>query len=265
MLNLIGSDFEVIVKDTDGVPMNASLFTKGTKDHPQWFDDHNLQFDGPLLESAINPSGSFEAFNTKIDNALASMSEALDSTCGLSDSSYAIFDNMNEEEAILGCSPEFNVWSMQPYKADVSSFKYQGLSKNWRCSGAHIHLGYTFNEDNSLGLPEDYMKINIARMLDVYLGAWSVLIDTDRQRRKLYGMAGSIRDKEYGLEYRALGNFWVFNRDTREEVYQRTHRAYERAQEISVHEAINPDALIDGINTYDEGKCRQILKEMEAA
>ena len=48
---------------------------------------------------------------------------------------------------------------------------------------------------NPLGIPEEHMKINIGRMLDVYLGTYSVLNDPETERRKLYGQAGDIRDK----------------------------------------------------------------------
>ncbi len=49
-------------------------------------------------------------------------------------------------------------------------------------------------------------------MLDIFMGIPSVLLDNDatsNQRRSLYGQSGSHRPKDYGVEYRALGNFWV--------------------------------------------------------
>lgn len=45
--------------------------------------------------------------------------------------------------------------------------------------------------------------------MDIYLGLPSVLIDSDSERRKLYGKAGSFRTTPYGLEYRVLGGYMM--------------------------------------------------------
>lgn len=54
----------------------------------------------------------------------------------------------------------------------------------------HIHIGY----DNPT---IDFSKLLI-RYMDMYLGVPSVLIDTDVNRRKYYGNAGSFRLCAYG-------------------------------------------------------------------
>jgi hypothetical protein len=59
-------------------------------------------------------------------------------------------------------------------------------------------------------------------MLDYVIGLPSILIDTDSQRRKLYGKAGSMRHKDYGVEYRTVSNFWLGSQELMSWVYDRT-------------------------------------------
>jgi hypothetical protein len=50
----------------------------------------------------------------------------------------------------------------------------------------------------------------MARLMDRYVGVPSLGWDKDQIRRKTYGKAGNCRVKEYGVEYRALSNAWLF-------------------------------------------------------
>ena len=54
------------------------------------------------------------------------------------------------------------------------------------------------------------------------IGLPAVLIDTDKQRRKLYGKAGSMRHKDYGVEYRTVSNFWLSSQELTPWGYDRT-------------------------------------------
>jgi hypothetical protein len=49
-------------------------------------------------------------------------------------------------------------------------------------------------------------------MLDLFAAVPSLFIDQDLtsvKRRGLYGAAGAHRPKNYGVEYRSLGNYWL--------------------------------------------------------
>jgi hypothetical protein len=49
-------------------------------------------------------------------------------------------------------------------------------------------------------------------LLDLFLAVPSLWLDKDFTsvaRRKLYGQCGRYRPKDYGIEYRSLGNFWL--------------------------------------------------------
>jgi len=45
--------------------------------------------------------------------------------------------------------------------------------------------------------------------MDFFLGLGSLFYDDDIERREMYGKAGCIRYKPYGVEYRTLSNAWL--------------------------------------------------------
>jgi hypothetical protein len=55
------------------------------------------------------------------------------------------------------------------------------------------------------------------RMMDLFFCVPSLWIDQDptsAARRRLYGKAGTHRPKDYGVEWRAPGNFWLRSQET---------------------------------------------------
>lgn len=268
MIKLIGSDSEMILQNHDGSFVSSHKFLKAPKDQPKWFDNFNLQNDGALLEFAINPVDTLDNFNTYIEDAIEASQELVSShNVGLARLSHVVYPDSaleSYEERLLGCQPSFSCWDMNEHKIDVDSFAYKGLHPNFRTTGGHVHIGFN-HPKNILCLDEDTFRINLGRMLDVYLGTWSVLVDPETERRKLYGQAGDVRMKSYGIEYRSLSNFWIWNKDTREELWHRVHAAYKKARTHVVHDVINPDELIQGINEYNKGFCKKAYDTMLSA
>jgi hypothetical protein len=105
----------------------------------------------------------------------------------------------------FGCSPEMNAYEMvsilPPECKEGSTF---------RSGGGHIHLGHV--QGDQFPLLDGMGKFWTARMLDFFVGIPSIFMDTDptsQDRRKLYGGAGNMREKNYGIEYRTLSVFWL--------------------------------------------------------
>ena len=65
----------------------------------------------------------------------------------------------------------------------------------------HIHIGY-----NHPAVPE---SLRMVKLLDIFLGIPSVIIDPDKKRRELYGKAGAFRLTKYGVEYRTLSSYMM--------------------------------------------------------
>jgi len=100
----------------------------------------------------------------------------------------------DDQAKTFGCEPSYNAWTYQMNKAPSNK-------TNLRTCGGHIHIGY----EN----PNDDTSINLIRALDLYLNIPSLILDSDKDRKKMYGKAGEFRIKDYGVEYRGLSNYWA--------------------------------------------------------
>ena len=160
-------------------------------------------YDNVLAEIAIKPSSNKEEtiLNTKIAlEKLAQMIKPIKfEIC--SAENYPLKELNHQDARIAGCNPEWDVYTLQcilPPEEIISKTSF-------RTAGGHIHLGSKILKDS----------INIfaaVRMMDLFIAVPSLFIDPDnssKRRRKIYGHAGSHRITDYGLEYRALSNFWL--------------------------------------------------------
>ena len=93
------------------------------------------------------------------------------------------------------CMPDYNVYTEKKNK------KPNAKNQNLRSAGFHIHIGYDHPT-----VPE---SLRMIKLLDVFLGVPSVIIDPDKDRRKLYGRAGAFRLTKYGFEYRTLSSYMM--------------------------------------------------------
>jgi hypothetical protein len=69
------------------------------------------------------------------------------------------------------------------------------------------------NMEHKILFGEDLARLWV-RITDIFVGIPSVLLDDEasqRQRRILYGKAGTYRMQPHGYEYRTLSNFWSFH------------------------------------------------------
>lgn len=160
-----------------------------------------------------------------------------------------------EEAKIFGCDPDFNAWLLA-----MNSVPAGAAERPFRSAGGHLHIGMADGEDklNAI-LADDYGKVDVIKVLDIFCGIPSVFLDTDETapaRRALYGGAGAHRPKEYGVEYRALGNWWLRSPNYTRLVYQLTRAGLQ--------------CLIDGklpelSKTIGEDRVQAIINQSKAA
>lgn len=81
----------------------------------------------------------------------------------------------------------------------------------------HIAIGYPN--------PNEKQTEEIVQMFDMFVVLPALFKDNDTRRRELYGKAGSFRFKDFGVECRALSNFWIHSEETMNWVFNQTLKA----------------------------------------
>jgi len=198
-----GSDPEFMLWK-QGIFYSAIGIVPGTKKSRHTIDGCDFYYDNVLAECTIQPARTKE-------EAVASIRKSLFHYANLVRPYYIVprashnydWNQLKSKEALeAGCDPEWCAYTLEVKKPDKMFFR----KNNLRSGGGHIHLGSDIIRQIPRGL------IFTARMLDLFLGIPSILLDHDEttaERRKLYGRAGRYRKPKYGVEYRSMGNFWL--------------------------------------------------------
>jgi len=239
----LGSDPEVFLQDETGKPISSIGYINADKWHPLQIPDmpkgFTLQEDNVSLEYGIPPASSADEFVSHIN---AVMNRSKDWLPGLSFSklSCIIFpeDQMQHPAAhIFGCEPDFNAWTLQTNPAPQPPHPFM------RSAGGHIHV------------ETKKKRINVVRHMDLFLAIPALFMDSGEERKQLYGKAGAHRPKPYGVEYRTLSNFWIFE----DELIRWAWRNTERAVEFNGDIAADADAIVRAINDNDKPLGRELV------
>jgi hypothetical protein len=239
----LGSDPEVFLQDKQGSPVSSIGYINADKWNPHQIPDmpagYTLQEDNVSLEYGIPPAATAQEFIGSIN---AVMERSLDYLPELSFSklSCIIFpeEQMTHPMAhIFGCEPDFDAWTLK------SNRKPKPPHPLMRSAGGHVHVETTDD------------PIRTIRLLDLFLGVPSVLMDNGEDRKKLYGKAGAHRIKPYGVEYRTLSNFWIFNDKLIQWVWDNTERAL--ASTIDVDSL--QEQILDAINNNNKEVAKQLV------
>ena len=227
----IGSDPEVFLKDKSGKHISVSGFIKAGKWEPLQIPDmpagFTLQEDNVALEYGIPPASSAKEF---YDHIQAVMQRSRDWIPNLDFSkvSCTIFEDdqlQHPGSQVFGCEPDYNAWTKS------ENPKPNPPHPGMRSAGGHIHV------------ETDLDPILVVKAMDHYLGVPSVLMDEGKERKQLYGKAGAHRIKSYGVEYRTLSNFWIFEERLTSWVWRQTERALVYAKVGCVPSGIVPKII----------------------
>lgn len=248
-----GCDPELFVLNSEGKPVTAAGLIPGTKEEPHKVEYGAVQVDGMAAEFNIDPVDNFKDFNRNINAVMGQLQSFLPSGHTLSAIpavrfSPEVFDDSPDEAKELGCSPDFNAWT-----GDINPPPSDPEDPYLRTASGHIHIGW--GDDMDLGDIQHIMNCrDIVKQLDWYLGGWSIRVDTDPERRKLYGKAGAYRPKTYGVEYRVLSNFWITTRDRRLAVWNRLQMAILDMRSSFVPDKAPPVYNSDLVNMINTSK-----------
>lgn len=213
----IGSDQEHVVRSANGDLKSAIGIVKGTKEEKLDLGDGVSAFyDNVMAECNIKPANSKKEFIENIRDCTQKYAKLIHPNvlCVESSATYTGSELNHEDAWKFACTPDFDAYLLiqrDPPVCDPNS--------GFRSAGGHIHLagkGYPLNDDMG--------KIYVIRMLDLFVGVPSMIIDNSDasiRRRTLYGAAGSHRPvpQHGGVEYRSLSNFWLKSPELAEWIY----------------------------------------------
>lgn len=214
---LVGCDPEVFVKK-GGQFLSAFGLIAGDKQHPQKVHRGAVQVDGMALEFNIDPAHSEDEFCLNVQDVLNTMCKMVPDyevvAVPVAHFDVEYMKTQPKEALELGCDPDFNAWTNMP------NIKPNG-DRPMRTASGHIHIGWT--KDKHIEEMNHRNQCNmVAKQLDFYLGLPSMAYDDDKLRREMYGRAGCVRIKPYGVEYRTLSNAWLRNEKLMRWAYRNT-------------------------------------------
>lgn len=215
---LLGSDPEVMLADDNGRLVSAIPVIPGTKHDPTKIHDGAIQHDNVNLEFGIVPAKNEDEWVKRHGSVMRQCAVFLRqqrkplrmvvrASADFPDDELAC-----EEARMFGCDPDFD-----PYLMAVNPVPPDAAEKPLRTCGGHVHIGADFVKGDI------DVQADTAKVMDIFLGIPSLLLDKDPtspRRRMLYGKAGAHRPKPYGVEYRAIGNYWVGHPDQTRLIYR---------------------------------------------
>lgn len=218
---LIGSDPEAFLIDKSGKIITAIGKIPGTKTEPFTIETlgqgFGLQTDNVLVEFNIPPINTQQQLLDNINrmkdfiiNYLIERNFDLQLACKAS----AILEMdqlLDEQSFVFGCDPDFSCYTEKQNPTPAL------LNPYLRSAGCHFHLGYSN--------PSVAKGIELIKYMDMFLGIPSILMDTDIDRRNLYGKAGSYRFQKWGVEYRVLSSYFISSNETLTFCYNQIEKA----------------------------------------
>lgn len=189
---------------------------------------YGVQEDNVMLEFNVPAYKEIDMFAAAISKALGFIGDSFLSPRGY-EFCWGVADHAFKPEVLskypqameIGCSPDFyayaeeNRFQREPFSATVFG--------NRRFCGGHFHVQY--DKDN---VPPHVF----AQFMDCVAGLPYLEWDKQGGRRLYYGQPGLFREKDYGIEYRTLSNFWIYPNfrenyliDLVDNIYQLAHRA----------------------------------------
>jgi len=201
----MGSDPEFMLQTPSGQFVSAIGIVPGTKYTRHHIGPHEYYYDNVMAECAVAPASSKEGM-------VANFRDCFQKFAGLvrpyrllprASQDYPVSELAHDDAKSIGCDPEYCVYDLTNASPPTEEFQTGTL----RTAGGHVHLGAKIAQD-------EFGSIFTIRMLDLFLGIPSIYIDPDRttkRRKKLYGKAGRYRQPAHGVEYRSLGNFWLWS------------------------------------------------------
>lgn len=263
----LGSDPEIFLTKQDGTPWGAlTTGCKGTKEKPAPTVYGAIQVDGMALEFNVDPCDNVEDWVDVHEKAIthcsvlaANNQMIINNQSRLDFNEYIDTQNPTEDEVIFGCDPDYNADTMKE-----NTMPDNDGSIKFRTTGGHVHIGME-NWGQLCGGDDKIAHMVASKVIfvcDALLGLRSVLTDDGEARKELYGKAGAYRIKPYGVEYRTLSNYWVFDELEMRWIFETLQGVLSDDAEftrISEFASANREDIVKAINTNDKELATKLI------
>lgn len=257
----IGADPEVFFVDKNLKPVSVEGKLGGSKEFPLAMTGlpagFAIQEDNVAAEYNIPASKTAKEFATNILRGLKyvdkqAKKQGYKVVCE-SAMHFSLMQLATPHAQNLGCEPDFNAWTKSLNKSPQPP-------NTLRTAAGHVHVSWNGPTGDSAML--------FGRALDVFLGIPSLLVTNPNERRQLYGKAGAIRLKPYGVEYRVLDNFWLTSDAQCNHIF---NTCVEVANKLNKRQSFLEDELDfcgediqEVINTHDRDGAIHFMKQFNA-
>lgn len=236
-----GSDPEFFLRNVETGKIESAIgIIKRDKYNPIMLNkDTGFYFDNCQAEFTIRPAFSKEDFVSSFRDSLTLIHNYFENEHNgkyemaiQASHSFEEEEIDNEEAMKIGCTPEFCADS-------VSMVTPPDFSGTLRSSGGHLSMGRAdFEEMYKKGIDRSNLillnfqsRIDLAKLLDYYVGVSFTLLDNDPTsiaRRSIYGQPSSHRCPKFGLEYRVLSCYWISSPKLVELIYDLSEFAIQK-------------------------------------
>lgn len=249
-----GADPEVMLINTDTNELVSSIgLIPGQKEEPFALgEDYYLTVDNVLAEFLVPATDNRDDFISVIRQGKQKIKDYLPKNIDIAIIASALYPEselQTEEAKMFGCSSDFNAWT------GTINLKPNAEDSRLRSAGGHLHIGY----EN----PTEETSVELVKYLDLFLTVPFVILDPDTRRRELYGKAGAFRLKDYGLEARALSNYWIKNDQMVGFVYDQAMEAINYFNEGGLIAEEDSLLIQECINTSNKDLAWTLLEKYE--
>lgn len=263
----VGADVEMFLKNRKtGEVVSSEGIIQGSKYDPFCFDKDNHHYttslDNILTEITFPPATNVEEFVQFLNKSLGYVQEFIPKELEIHISPSESLDEkylMTEQAQVFGCESDFNAHTKRVNCSPNASDPFL------RSAGGHLHCGYEGIETEYDGILFNYepdpQRCEIVKVLDLFVGIPSVIMEPDNKRKELYGKAGAYRPKEYGLEYRTPSNFYLASEELKAWAYNSVVNAFEFINENGFLTPKLAKAIQRTINNNDKQSANALIQD----
>lgn len=193
-ITAIGSDPEFVLLDEQNKPVSAIGLQGSSEDVSVYADNVLAEFNHDPFEPKHFVQG-MKAVLKNVDKVLSGFNKKVHYQIGQCEAQYDVNQLNCPEAHKIGCEPFLSAYDLDCYQTP------QPYQNNSRFAGGHIHIAY----DTETLPPHMLVKLLDERLLPLDPN------HNKTQRSEFYGAKGAFRPKPYGLEYRAVSNWWLDN------------------------------------------------------